>query len=426
VTEAEPTRDDAALASLLAQALAARADGGEPDLAQLCGERGDLVPELRSALAMHGALPALHARALAAEPEALGRLLAGRYELRAELGRGAAGTVYLARDTELGRDVAIKLLTAGAFASETGKARFLREAEVLARLEHPHVVRIYDRGTTDTGGLFLVTELLRGHSLQRILQEAQAAMPRGPDATAFRTAPWLAELLPGAHLEDHYLRQVVRWTAELGDGLAAAHAIAVLHRDVKPSNAFVRSDGSVVLLDFGIAAHAGDARTTLDGAVLGTPSYMAPEQAAGAPPGPALDVYGLGALLYHLLTLRPPHRGSLPEVLVAVRQHTPVPARALHPGLPRDLQAILDHTLAERPRDRRPARVPRPPPGRGAPAVAAGARPARDAPPAGAHGRGRGRRRGGAAARAGAADAARAGDRRRGTRVRRGARTAAG
>src|SRR5690606_14505293 len=132
--------------------------------------------------------------------------------------------------------------------------------------------------------------------------EPGGAPPVDPDAIRAASAA-LGASLP----EPSWLRQAVRWTAELADGLAAAHAASVFHRDVKPSNVFVERDGRAVLLDFGIAARLGDQELTLSRAILGTPSYMPPEQARGpVAPSPALDVYSLGATLYHLLTGQPP------------------------------------------------------------------------------------------------------------------------
>ena len=344
--------DEDVLADLLATALEAADHGTEPDLALICGEREDLLPELAAALGIRDGLPGLHDRAGAAD-ELTGRVLQSRYQLEEAIGQGAVGTVFRARDLQLQRDVAIKLLHHGLFSSPDVEARFRREAEVLAQHEHPHVVRIYDQGMDVDGTAYLVTELLRGKSLAAVLEAARERMPDGPDPARFGSSQWLRELLPEAKLERSYLRQLVVWMRQLADGLMAAHAQGVFHRDVKPSNIFIRADGTAVLLDFGIAARDGDAAMTLPHAIVGTPCYMAPEQAAGRPePRPSIDVYGLTATLYHLLTLVPPHAGDLQNVLVAVRTTDPTPAARIHKGLPRDLQAILDcgleHDLGRR------------------------------------------------------------------------------
>ncbi|MBL8756036.1 MAG: serine/threonine protein kinase, partial [Planctomycetes bacterium] len=346
--------DDERLATCLAAALAARDDGQAPDLLAICAGDARLAAEVGEALGFAARLPELHQQSLDPAPVATG-LLAGRYRLLEPIGRGACGVVHRARDERLQRDVAVKLLHQGTFPGGEAEARFHREALALAAHEHPHIVRVHDQGRTDTGTTFLVTELLRGRSLHAMLEASIAALPHGPSAAAFARIDWLQALLPTAKLEASWLRQVVAWIADLGDGLAAAHAQGICHRDVKPGNAFVTDDGRIVLLDFGIAARAGDASITHGHTVLGTPSYMAPEQADGRRDAtPALDVYGLGATLYHLLTLTPPHAGDLGEVLAALRDRDPVPAAQVHPGLARDLQAILDHCLARDPRHRYP------------------------------------------------------------------------
>ncbi|MGE3171855.1 MAG: protein kinase [Planctomycetota bacterium] len=339
------------IAACLAAALEQRDAGREPDLEALCDGDADAIAAVREALQLQPDVAALHARRYG--DALLGAVLRARFRVDAVLGAGAMGTVCRARDLELGRDVAVKVLAARP--TESAAARMRREAELLAGAEHRALLRIYERGALDDGGVFLVTELLEGCSLAAVLAASAAAMPNGPDARAFARVDWLRALLPAADLERTYLLQVVQWATELGEGLAAAHARGVVHRDVKPSNAFVRSDGTAVLLDFGIAARAGDPALTAAHEVLGTPHYMAPEQlAGGAEPGPALDVYGLGATIYHLLTLRPPHPGDLADVLEHVRRDDPEPASWLHRGLPRDLQAILDRALERRPRDRYP------------------------------------------------------------------------
>ena len=348
------------LEAYLAEALTEIEAGRDVDVTALCHAHPELADDVTDMLALGSGLGAMHAASEAVDPFA-GMIVADRYRLHELLGRGAAGSVYRARDEELGRDVAVKLLHAGTFAGSAAEERFLREAEILAQNEHEHVLRVYDRGRTGDGALFLVTELLRGVSLAQVLDAATAAMTEGASTTAYARSGWLADLLPFAGGEPSFLRRVVTWIAELGDGLAAAHRNGVFHRDVKPSNAFIRHDGSAVLLDFGIAARVGDASLTLQTSILGTPWYMAPEQARGrTSPSASLDVYGLSATLYHLCALRPPHGLAgddvgIHEVLAAARDRDPVPAARLHPGLPRDLCAILDAGLESDPRHRYPS-----------------------------------------------------------------------
>lgn len=343
---------DDLVAEWIAEALSELEAGREVDLDELCRELPDRKADVEAALGMRHGLLQMHQQER--EPDAgNGQLLADRYRLLSTVGSGAAGTVWRARDERLERDVAIKLLHRGLFAGGDTEARFRREAVVLAGHEHPHIVRIYDQGQTDDGTTYLVTELLRGASLQKVLERARVAMADGPSLQRFSDLGWLQDLLPKVRLESNWLRQAVRWVAELGEGLAAAHKDQVCHRDVKPSNAFIRGNGDAVLLDFGIATQIGDASITRTNTVLGTPSYMAPEQAAGGTePRPTLDIYGLTATLYHLLTLRPPHAGDLQQVLVALRYEDPVPAAQIVRGLPRDLVAILDRGLERSPNER--------------------------------------------------------------------------
>ncbi|HEX5053455.1 MAG TPA: serine/threonine-protein kinase [Planctomycetota bacterium] len=344
--------DEQLVAGWIAAALADLEAGKQVDLAQLCRERPEFAEEVAEALGLRHALAGLRERERDPASPA-GSLLAARYRLLAPIGSGAAGTVWRAHDERLDREVAVKLLHRGLFDDADGERRFHREATALAAHEHAHIVRIHDQGRTDDGTTFLVTELLHGVSLQAVLAAAHAAMPDGPSMARFPHVEWLRALLPEAELEHNWLRQAVRWTAELGEALVAAHREGVCHRDVKPGNAFVRASGSAVLLDFGIAARAGDASITRTQMVLGTPCYMAPEQARGrVEPHPTLDVYGLAATLYHLVTLAPPHEGDLQQVMVSLRLEDPVPASRLCRGLPRDVQAVLDHGLERDPRRR--------------------------------------------------------------------------
>ena len=260
------------------------------------------------------------------------------------------GVVYHANDLELARPVAVKILRATLLDGAEADIRFRREAEILAAIHHPAVVTVHDRGRTQDGEPYLVMELLEGLPLSALLDEAKrSGVPNGqPDAG------WIARALRVETLgEASSLRLAVRWIAALADGLAAAHRAGVFHRDVKPSNVFVCRDGRTVLLDFGLAARLSQETITREESTLGSPAYMAPEcLGAGHRPSAAVDVYGLTATLYHLLTASAPFSGTPSQILSSLLTEDAPPARSLRPDLPRDLQAILDRGMARRPQDR--------------------------------------------------------------------------
>jgi WD40 repeat protein len=245
------------------------------------------------------------------------------YEVLGELGRGGMGVVYRARQVRLNRPCALKMILAGAHATPEAATRFLAEAEAIARLEHPHIVRIHHVGEAD-GLPFFELELLPGGSLDRRL-----------DGT-----PW-----PPA--------RAARLAAQLAAAVAEAHRRGVVHRDLKPANVLLAADDAPKITDFGLAKAVGsEAGLTATEAVLGSPSYMAPEQAGGRAKeaGPAADVYALGAILYELLTGRPPFRGAtVLETLEQVKAVEPVPPSRLVPGLPRDAETIALKCLQKEP-----------------------------------------------------------------------------
>ncbi|MET8404088.1 serine/threonine-protein kinase [Streptomyces sp900116325] len=215
-------------------------------------------------------------------------LVAGRYRMVARLGRGGMGEVWRGVDEVLGRPVAVKLLL-NQRADEAAIARFDLEARTAAQLTHPHVVAVYDTGT-DLERHYLVTELLDGRSL------AEELAARGP-------------LLPAS---------VAGIGGQVADALAAAHGQGVVHRDVKPGNLLLASDGTVKVGDFGIA-HFTDESTaglTLEGQIIGTSAYLAPERAVGQPAGPPADMYALGCVLYELLLGHPPFRAETPAAML--------------------------------------------------------------------------------------------------------------
>jgi tetratricopeptide (TPR) repeat protein len=243
------------------------------------------------------------------------------YEIQSLLGRGGMGIVYKARHIGLGRTVAIKMLLAGPHAGGPELARFRAEAEAVARLQHPHVVQVFEVG--DHGGqpYFSLEYVDGGHLGQQI-----GGTPQPP-----RDAAQLVETLARAVHE--------------------AHQRGVVHRDLKPANILLRADGTPKISDFGLAKRLEGESQTVTGAVMGTPSYMAPEQARGDKEiGPAADIYALGAILYEALTGRAPFRGETPwDTVAQVIADEPVPPTRLQPKLPRDLETICVKCLQKEP-----------------------------------------------------------------------------
>ncbi|HEX7616151.1 MAG TPA: serine/threonine-protein kinase, partial [Thermoanaerobaculia bacterium] len=256
---------------------------------------------------------------------AAGRTL-GRYRLDELLGRGGMAEVFRATDTKLARTVAVKVILQTHAAEEHFLERFLREARMVASLEHPNILPIYDFGE-ENGVPFLVMPYLPGGSLRDRLKA-------GPVPLAVASA----------------------WIAQLADALDAAHAAGVLHRDVKPANVLLGKDDRLFLADFGIAKMLESQKgLTATGVVVGTPVYMAPEQAQGRPASPATDRYALAVVAFEILAGRPPFEGD--SVLSLMHQHvaTPPPMLSLRvAGLPAGLDAVLSQALAKDPSQRPP------------------------------------------------------------------------
>jgi eukaryotic-like serine/threonine-protein kinase len=245
------------------------------------------------------------------------------YELLGEVGRGGMGVVYRARDRRLGRVVALKMILAGGHASQAELARFLAEAEAVAQLHHPNIVQVYEGGQHQ-GLPYFTLEYVPGGSL--------------------------AERLGGVPLPP---AEAARLVEQLGRGVHYAHGKGVVHRDLKPANVLLTEDGTPKVTDFGLARRAGTGQgLTATGAVLGTPSYMAPEQAEGRgkEATAAADVYALGAILYECLTGRPPFRAATPlDTLLQVVGREPVPPRELNAQVPRDLETVCLKCLQKEP-----------------------------------------------------------------------------
>jgi eukaryotic-like serine/threonine-protein kinase len=248
----------------------------------------------------------------------------GRYRLQGVLGHGGMASVYLAQDSALERTVAIKVVSEAFAADGDARRRLVREARLAARLSHPNIVRIYDIEAVDERP-YLVLEHVDGPTL------AEELGRRGS--------------LPPA--------EVARIGRQVSAGLAYAHTAGLVHRDVKSRNLLCAGDGTVKIADFGIARAADSTEITLAGTVLGTASYLAPEQARGDPVTSAADVYSLGVVLYELLTGRPPYTAdSLAELVSRQAQgKVAAPSRA-NPGVSQELDSIVLACLSNDPEAR--------------------------------------------------------------------------
>jgi tRNA A-37 threonylcarbamoyl transferase component Bud32 len=325
-------RDDR-LAAVLDGLLQRQRQGDIPDFEAIAAEHPDLADELRElwGAAMIADLAGSDYASDATETggntasvaaASLPRVV-GDYQLLEEIGRGGMGVVYKARQLSLGRITALKMLTQGELASDVERSRFQSEAESVARLDHPAIVPVYEIGQHE-GHPFFSMKLIEGRTL-------------------------------AVHLADGPIppREAARILAEVARGIHAAHQQGVLHRDLKPSNILLDHQMRPHVADFGLAKRmVGDASLTRTGAVLGTPSYMSPEQAAGSRGEitPASDVYSLGTILYQMLIGRPPFQAASPvdTVLMVLEQDVP-PPRLVNPKVDRLLEMIALRCLQKPP-----------------------------------------------------------------------------
>jgi serine/threonine protein kinase len=243
-----------------------------------------------------------------------------RYEILQTLGSGASGRVDKARDTVIGRTVALKTFTQG-FGHEF-EQQFLREAQIIGQLSHRSIIGLYDVGTDEQGSAHLVMEYIAGETLEDLLKRGSVSIPRA-----------------------------CAWAADLAGALAVAHHAGIIHGDVKPGNILVDKEGHVKLGDFGVARYA--TQVSGSGRVVGTPAYLAPEQILGEKQDQRSDIFALGIVLYEMVTgVRPFDGTSLPAVCAQILECNPVPASRCNPAVPAELNRILARCLAKNPRDR--------------------------------------------------------------------------
>jgi serine/threonine-protein kinase len=329
---------DATLAQLLADFTERMRRGEQPDLNGVAHQYPELAKELRELWAAAQLAEVLaqpspnitrtldasltNAANLEASPGSAGTLprTFGDYDLLGELGRGAMGVVYKAHQRSLDRLVAVKMLLRGDLASESDLARFRGEAEAAARLKHPNVVSVYEVGAGE-GQAYFSMQYVEGTNLARLV----ASGPLAP-------------------------RDAARYLAPVCRAIHHAHQCGILHRDLKPSNVLIDADGVPHVSDFGLAKRLPSFQgldsghgLTQTGAIVGTPSYMPPEQAAGSRGvlSPASDIYSLGAILYELLTGRPPFQAATHlDTLMLVLEQEPVPPHLLNRKVDRNLEMI--------------------------------------------------------------------------------------
>ncbi len=249
----------------------------------------------------------------------------GDYEILDRLGRGGMGAVYKARHLESGQIAALKMLTASGVTSKAARQRFMVEARSMARLRHRNIVSVHEVGEV-RGVPFLAMDYLQGRTLQEIIREGT------PD-------PQVA----------------ARWLIGIARAVEHAHEHGIIHRDLKPSNVIMDPDGQPVVMDFGLAKDVvADIRLTMGEEIIGTPSYMSPEQVEGRALDARSDIFALGGILYALLAGRAPFKGSATVVMFKVRHREPPPLAELTPEAPADLQATCRQAMRKAPEDRYP------------------------------------------------------------------------
>src|SRR6184192_3156176 len=259
----------------------------------------------------------------------------GRYEIRAKIGEGGMGEVYRARDTQLGRDVAVKVLPSNSSVDEPRLSRFGQEASAASALNHPNILIVHDVGSHE-GSPYVVSELLEGETLRKRISGAPLAQ-----------------------------RRAIGYALEIANGLAAAHEKGIVHRDLKPDNIFITKDGRVKILDFGIAkltqAEGSQSQTDIPtrrvdtgpGVVLGTVGYMSPEQVRGQAVDHRSDIFSFGAILYEMLSGRRAFHGeSAADTMSAILKEDPPDLSDTNQNISPALERLVNHCLEKNPESR--------------------------------------------------------------------------
>jgi serine/threonine protein kinase/tetratricopeptide (TPR) repeat protein len=350
--------DDVGLDSLVARVVdefrERQACGERPDAEEYAArhpEAAELLRKVLAALEVVGLSGSAAASALPGEPVA-GVL--GDFRLIREVGRGGMGVVYEAEQVSLGRRVALKVLPFAATMDPRQLQRFHNEARAAASLHHEHIVPVFAVGC-ERAVHFYAMQFIEGKSLADLIAAPRPQMASAPGSHSAATAPAAVASTEAAPRDAAYCRRVAAWGVQAAEALEHAHALGIVHRDVKPANLIVDGQGKLWVTDFGLAHTATDAGLTMTGDLLGTLRYMSPEQAL-AKHGLVehrTDIYSLGATLYELLTGRPAVEGhDRQEILRRIADEEPRPPRAIEGALPADLATIVLKALAKEPAER--------------------------------------------------------------------------
>ncbi len=332
------TRDTRQRLELLFAEYVERLNSGEEiDPQEVIEKHPELAADLLRELETYESLQAVSVDSSSDQP--FGTL--GDYTLRRQIGRGGMGVVYDAWQGSLGRQVALKVLPPGVAADAKSSTRFLREAQIAAKLNHSQIVPVYASGI-EGGTPWYAMEFIEGETLSQVIQKIKDAEPEADTVFGKKECP-------------SYFETLGRAFAEVADGLQHAHSKGVIHRDIKPSNLILDQESRLRILDFGLARFEGQESITISGDVVGTPLYMSPEQARQRKieVDHRTDVYSLGATMYEMIVGRPPFKGkNHQDTLSQIIERDPVEPRKLNQRIPRDLETIVLKCQRKDPRDR--------------------------------------------------------------------------